>query len=234
MNSEVYLYHLAEGQSGTRKRRYFTPGVRFYNRPAKSAFDFEWESIGQFGTVQASTAANSNRVEHRAWYQHFDMGYTFDMPWRPRFSLEYDYGSGTKKPNGNKDQRFDGLYGSRRSDFGPTGIYGAFGRSNMNTPGYKLGFVPLQNVTTSLTHRFFWLAQSKDAWVTANLRDQTGKSGSYIGQQLDLSTRWNVNSSLNLEAGWARLFKGSFAKNAPNAPNAQDINYFYVQSMLRF
>ena len=226
INNEVYLYHLDEGESATRKRRYFTPGVRFFIRPAKSAFDFEFETIGQFGTVQASTAANSNRLDHTAWYQHFDMGYTFDVLWKPRLSVEYDYGSGTKNPNGNKDQRFDGLYGSRRSDFGPTGIYGAFSRSNINTPGYKLGFVPLRGVTTSLTHRFFWLAQSKDAWTTANLQDATGKSGNYLGQQLDLSTRWDVNSSLNLETGWAHLFKGQFLIAFANQLEGPAINSF--------
>jgi len=30
------------------------------------------------------------------------------------------------------------------------------------------------------------------------------------------------------------LFKGSFAKDAPNAPAPVDVDYFYVQSMLRF
>jgi hypothetical protein len=43
-----------------------------------------------------------------------------------------------------------------------------------------------------------------------------------------------VNSSLNFETGWAHLFKGEFAKNAPKAPDTQDVDYFYVQSMLRF
>ncbi|MDP3838592.1 MAG: hypothetical protein Q8Q54_06700, partial [Methylococcales bacterium] len=61
-----------------------------------------------------------------------------------------------------------------------------------------------------------------------------GNSGDFVGQQLDLSTRWDVNSSLNLETGWTHLFKGEFAKTAQNAPNGQDINYFYVQSQLRF
>jgi len=43
-----------------------------------------------------------------------------------------------------------------------------------------------------------------------------------------------VNSSLNFETGWAHIFKGGFAKHAPSAPVGQDVNYFYVQSMLRF
>jgi hypothetical protein len=238
INSEIYLYHLDEGDSQlnqTRNRRYFTPGVRFYSKPAKAEFDFSLEAIGQLGTVRATTNPSDGRnLSHQAWYQHLDVGYTFDMPWKPRFAVEYDYASGDKNPNDGRDQRFDTLYGARRFEYGPTGIYGAFARSNINTPGYRLGFSPLANVQTTISHRFFWLAQSKDAWTTANLQDKTGNTGNFVGQQLEITTRWDVNSSLNLETGWTHLFKGTFAKNAPNAPNPQDINYFFVQSLFRF
>jgi len=173
-------------------------------------------------------------LSHTAWYQHLDIGYSFDLPWQPRFAFEYDYASGDKNPNDGKDQRFDTLYGARRFDYGPTGIYGAFARSNINTPGYRLAFSPLPDVQTFISHRFFWLAQSKDAWTTANLQDRTGHSGDFVGQQLEIATRWDINSSLNLETGWTHLFKGEFAKHAPSAPNPQDVDYFYVQSLFRF
>jgi len=238
INSEAYLYHLDEGdtpKNQTTNRRYFTPGMRFYIKPAKAAFDFSYEGIGQFGTVRANTTTSNGRnLSHTAWYQHLDIGYTADVLWKPRFAVEYDYASGDKNPNDGKDQRFDTLYGARRFEYGPTGMYGAFARSNINSPGYRFGFVPLASVQTTLSHRFFWLAQNKDAWTSANLQDRTGRSGSFVGQQLELMTRWDVNSSVNFETGWAHLFKGQFAKNAPSAPNPQDVNYFYVQSQFRF
>ena len=238
INSEVYLYHLDEGdtpKNQTTNRRYFTPGMRFYIKPAKAAFDFQLEGIGQFGTVRANTTTSNGRnLSHTAWYQHLDIGYTADILWKPRFAVEYDYASGDKNPNDGKDQRFDTLYGARRFEYGPTGMYGAFARSNINSPGYRLGFVPLASVQTTLSHRFFWLAQNKDAWTSANLQDRTGRSGSFVGQQLELMTRWDMNSSVNFETGWTHLFKGQFAKNAPSAPNPQDVNYFYVQSQFRF
>lgn len=247
VNTEAYLYHLDESDSNTnptRNRRYITPGMRFYIKPAKAKFDFQAEAMGQFGTVRATTNATDKRnIEHKAWSNHFDMGYTFDVPWSPRLALEYDYASGNNSNNPNLDQRFDPLYGVRRVDFGPTGIYGAFSRSNINTPGYRINAAPRSDVQLSFAHKFLWLASSTDCWGGANcsstststtLWDTTGRSGSYAGQQLDLSARWDVNSSLNLESGWAHLFKGEFAKKAPSAPNGQDIDYFYVQSMLRF
>jgi hypothetical protein len=238
INNETYLYYLDEGDSTlnqTRNRRYFTPGMRFYSKPAKSEFDFALEAIGQFGTVRATTnPSDGKNLQHQAWYQHLDVGYTFDTAWQPRFAVEYDYASGDKNPNDNKDQRFDTLYGARRFDYGPTGIYGAFSRTNLNTPGYRLGFSPLRDVQTTLAHRFFWLAQKTDSWGSSGLQDKTGHSGDFVGHQLEITTRWDVNSSLNLETGWTHLFKGQFAKTAPNAPNGQDIDYFYVQSQFRF
>lgn len=55
------------------------------------------------------------------------------------------------------------------------------------------------------------------------------------GRQLELTARWDFNSSLNFETGWAHLFKDTFAKQTANAPtNKDDVNYVYVQSMLRF
>ncbi|QPK64678.1 alginate export family protein [Methylomonas sp. LL1] len=238
INSDVYLYHLDEGDSQrnqTRNRRYFTPGMRFYLKPNKGQFDFQTETIGQFGTVRSSTAASNGRnQDHAAWYQHLDVGYTFDIPWSPRLAAEYDYASGDHDPNDTKDQRFDTLYGARRFEFGATGIYGAFARSNINTPGYRITAAPRSDVQLGLSHRFFWLAEDKDSWTTANLRDTSGKTDNFIGQQLEMTARWDFNSSLNFETGWAHLFKGTFAKDTANAPTKEDVDYFYVQSQLRF
>ncbi len=238
INAELYLYHLDEGdrkRSPTRNRRFFTPGMRFYIKPVKGNFDFQSETIGQFGTVRETAAANDGRdLDHSAWYQHLDVGYTSEMPWSPRLALQYDYASGDHDPNDNKDQRFDTLFGARRFEFGPTGIYGAFARSNINTPGVRLEFSPRPDVQAMVAHRLFWLAEDKDSWTTAGLRDKTGNTSPFIGQQIEMSLRWDVNSSMNLETGWAHLFKGAFAKETANAPDGADIDYFYVQNVFRF
>lgn len=238
INAELYLYHLDEGdrkRNQTRNRRYFTPGMRFYLKPAKGRFDFQSETIGQFGTVRATNAASDGKnLDHSAWYQHLDVGYTFEIPWAPRFAVDYDYASGDHDPNDDKDQQFDTLFGARRFEFGPTGIYGAFARSNINSPGYRISFNPHRSVQAFISHRFYWLAEDKDSWTTARLRDRSGNTDSFIGQQIELSARWDFNSSLNFESGWAHLFKGAFAKETAGAPDDKDIDYFYVQSLFRF
>lgn len=251
INNELYLYNLDEADSfnnPTRKRRYFTPGTRFYIKPAKGSIDFQAELMGQFGTVRYNTLSTQDQ-QHEAWSEHIEMGYTFDTAWSPRFMLEYDYASGSKNPgaNSNKDTRFDPMYPASDADFGPTGIYSAVQRSNINSPGYKFTFAPRSDLTVSVQQRLLWLASASDCWggtacSSANnlILNPTKNSGSFVGDQFGVTTRYTYNSSLILEMGWFRLFKGQFAKqgtatyNGKNNVPGEDTNYFYVQSQLRF
>ena len=262
INAEVYLYNLDEGDSArnpTRNRRYFTPGIRFYQKPTKGKFDFQAEGMGQFGTVNyAATTSNINTTQnHEAWSTHLEAGYSFDLPWNPRFFLEYDYATGSKNWKNNSasatDGRFDPLYGASDFDFGPTGIYGAFQRSNINSPGYKLNFSPRNDLELSIQQRLVWLASGGDCWggntcTAATTPALANGNGSFVGDQIAFRGRYNFNSSLNFEAGWYHLFKGDFAKSASVSKNAAkptnltsgytppgaDTDYFFIQSQLRF
>jgi Alginate export len=261
-NAEIYLYQLDENDSNspvnaTRNRHYFTPGLRFYQKPAKGKFDFQAEGMGQYGTVNyAATGTYANRTQtHEAYSSHLEAGYSFDMPWSPRFFLEYDYATGSKnwanQSASGTDGRFDPLYGASDFDFGPTGIYGAFQRSNINSPGYKFNFSPRNDLEFSIQQRLVWLASGKDCWggstcTSATTPTLVNGNGSYVGDQFAFRGRYNFNSSLNFEAGWYHLFKGDFAKSAvvsnssgsqPNSTtsvNGADTDYFFVTSQLRF
>jgi len=238
INGEAYLFHLHEEDrpsGATTNRRLFTPGVRFFRAPAKGRWDMQVETIAQVGESRATTGRNDTRdLSHEAWYQHASFGYTFNMPWSPRFVAQYDYATGDENPNDGKNQRFDTLYGARRFEFGPTGIFGVFARSNINSPGYRLFVNPRSDVSAFVSHRMFWLASDKDQWTPARLQDRTGRSGDFIGHLVEVSARWDATSNVSFESGWARLIKGEFAKDAPNAPDPKDVDYFYVQTLLRF
>lgn len=251
INAETYLYYLDENDRpgiATANRHYFTPGLRVYRQPASGEFDFEVESVAQAGAVHAAvsatdaTQADKNNLDHQAWFQHVQAGYTFDQPWTPRFLALYDWASGDRNGNDSKSGRFDTLYGTRRGDFGPTGSFGAVARGNIHSPGYRLLANPRSDVTAFIGHRLLWLADRRDEWVGTGLRDKTGKSGDFIGHLLEASARWDVNSNLALESGWAHLIKGEFARDAVTDPrrgilapqDRQDVDYFYVQSLVRF
>jgi hypothetical protein len=215
--------------------------------------------MGQFGTVTyaATGSSKDTQQKHEAWSSHLEAGYSFDLPWSPRFYLEYDYASGSKNwANKNAsavDGRFDPLYGASDFDFGPTGIYGAFQRSNINSPGYKLDFSPRSDLSFRFQQRLVWLASSRDCWggntcTAATTPALANGNGTYVGDQIGVTGRYNFNSSLNFDAGWYHLIKGDFAKSAKttnstggtnglatglSTPGA-DTDYFFVQSQLRF
>ncbi|MGH8565230.1 MAG: alginate export family protein [Gammaproteobacteria bacterium] len=245
-NGEIYLLGLHEDDVpslATRNRRLYTPGIRWFKEPATGQIDLEIEAAYQVGTSRGSaTSTDTTDLDHAAHFEHAQVGYTLGLPWSPRFLAQYDYASGDDDPNDGNNNRFDTLFGARRFEFGPTGIWGAFARSNINSPGYRLIVKPHQSVSAMIGHRLFWLASDRDAWTTTpvtssgTLQDTTGLSGDFIGHQIEASIFWNViPKNLTLEAGWAHLIKGEFAKNAPDAPLDQgDSNYFYAQTTVQF
>ncbi len=237
---ELYFFQLSEQDSSnipTKNRNLSTPGFRFYRKPHPEHFDYELEANLQTGTSHATRlSSDTNKLNHFSYFGHFAIGYTFDAPWQPRLMFQYDYASGDKNPNDGNNGRYETLYGARRFEFGPTSIWGAFARANINSPGIRLKFKPLPGLTGFIAHRAYWLAEKKDTWVGSGLRDPNGQSGRYIGQQMEARLRWKAIPRLvTLETGWAHLFKGEFAKKAPGSPaNKNDADYFYFQTTVAF
>ena len=128
------------GQPATRNRRLQTVSARVIREPAAGKADFEFEGIYQFGTVRASTAVAAPVLDVSAWFLHADAGYTFPGPLKARLSLEYDHASGDRA--GGYYGRFDTLFGMRRAELAPAGLYNAVGRANISTPGIRLEVAP--------------------------------------------------------------------------------------------
>ena len=231
---EVFLFGLHEKNEpnrATRTRELFTPGFRVLRKPSTSNFDYTIETAFQFGRSRTSTT--SQRSDHFAHFHHLEVGYTFDAPWSPRLVAQYDFASGDSDPGDGENNRFDTLFGARRFDFGPTGIYGAFARSNVNTPGVRLQLKPSRTVSSFFSVRSFWLADRSDTWTTSGVRDAAGQSGNYLGTQFEMRVRWDVlPGNLRLESGYAHLFDGEFIENAPNSSRPGDLNYFYLQAAI--
>lgn len=225
------LHEQDEPNRRTRRRELYTPGFRFYRAPAVGEFDYTLETAFQVGRSRAATTGA--RLDHFAHFHHVEVGYSFNVAWSPRVVVQYDYASGDEDPSDGNNNRFDTLFGARRFDFGPTGIYGPFARSNLNTPGLRLQLRPTRTVTSFVALRSFWLADRSDAWTTSRVVDPTGKSGRYLGSQVEMRVRWNIlPGNLRFEAGYAHIFDGGFLQDAPNSNRPGDLNYFYTQAVL--
>ncbi len=233
--AEVSFFHLGERDTAdrpTRDRSLDTLGLRLQRDPAAATLDGEFEGFVQRGTISASTAPNAAPLPVRAWFVHADGGYTFPDRWKTRLSLEYDHASGDTP--GGAFNRFDTLFGMRRADLAPAGLYNAIVRSNVVSAGLRVGAQPSKRTDVMATLHPMWLAAREDAFSSTGVRDASGRSGSFAGTQFDARVRHQPLSWLRLEVDGVVLAKGRFLKEAPNAPRGNWTRYLSLNALASF
>ena len=221
MAVEASFFHLGERDEPgrpTRDRSLNTYGGRVTRDAVPGALDFEVEGFYQSGRISASAAANAARVPVSASFVHADLGYTLRDAWKTRLSLEFDRASGDAA--GGRYGRFDTLFGMRRADLAPAGLYNAVGRANLVSLGARVESAPSKRMDLMATYHALWLAEPTDSFSTSGVRDTSGGAGSFAGHQLDARLRWWVMpEKLRFEANGVLLAKGRFLRDAPNAPS---------------
>lgn len=225
--AELSYFHLGERDAPmrqTRDRSLDSLGVRILADPAPRTIDYEVEAIWQTGHISRSTAPGAARQSVNAYFLHADMGYSFGGAWKPRLSVEFDRASGDR--TGGRYGRFDTLFGMRRADLAPAGLYNAIGRTNIVSPGIRLEAIPTKRLDWFVSYRAMWLASNSDSFSTTGVRDATGRSGGFAGHQLDARLRyWLVPAKLRFEYDGVLLAKGAFLRDAPNAPKGSWTRY---------
>lgn len=237
VSGELYAFRLAEHDipaRPTRDRHLVTIGTRVRRAPAPGKLDFELEVVGQWGEAHASAAAAEVRdLPVGAGFAHAEAGWTFAGGWTPRLSAMFDYASGDHS-DASHYGRFDTLFGSRRSDFGPTALYGPINRANLVSPGVRIEAKPGRQFDMFVALRGLWLDSATDSFASTGVRDRSGASGRHAGTQIEARGRyWLVPKKLRLEAGAAYLAKGRFLRDAPNAPDTGDTRYGYAELSLQ-
>jgi hypothetical protein len=236
---EAYVLRLDESDSEnvlTRNRELWTVGARLRREPAPGRFDVEWESAYQVGRSRSTSSELDIRdLDHRAWFHHLSIGYRFRGRAEPRVEMLFDYASGDRDPDDDENNRFDTLFGARRFELGPTGIYGAFARSNIVSPGLRFTWRAGRRTRLMAAHRAYYLASARDFWTTSGLVDPTGSAGRYVGQQAEVRVRHDlVPGNLRIEFGVAHRLAGSFVEDAPNNTGQAGSTYGYLMTTLSF
>jgi hypothetical protein len=228
----VFYYGLNDQtqQNKSLHRTYGTYGLRFFKSAATSEFDYELEGAIQMGRL--------GQVDHFAYNSHAQVGYTFDVPWTPRFLVQYTYASGTRTPGGSQNGTFDPLFGARRFDLMPTGTFGPFLRSNISSPGWRVIVQPAKGWRIQLKQRFWYLAQGRAVNGGIFLQDSTGGSGNYLGHDLEFRVQWAVSQNLDFDVGYDHWFKGSYFDRLPASAGLpdggeKDTDYFYMSMRVR-
>lgn len=182
--------------------------------PQTGRWHFEIEAIVQRGESGATVGEVATlNLQHGAVFAHFEVGYAFDEPWATTVTFQYDRAGGDEDPLDHRNERFNPLFGDRRFDFGPTGIFGPFNRSNLETPGLRVTITPSPRWQGMLSYRSMRLASTTDTWIGTGLRDAGGNSGTSLATQLEASATWAViTDRLSLDIGFAALKPGRFAR----------------------
>lgn len=207
----------------TRDRSLSSLGGRIVADPRAGHADWGVEGIYQWGRISASAAAGAAILPVDANFVRVHLGYSFTAPWKPRILAEFDRASGGAGPGYH---RFDPLFGMRRADLGPAGLYNAIGRTNLLSPGIRLELAPSPRLDAFIGYRPLWLANSRDAFSTTGVRDASGASGRFAGHQVDMRMRyWLLPARLRFEADGVLLAKGRFLREAPNTNATTDTRY---------
>jgi hypothetical protein len=206
-----------------------TVGTRAFRAPRPAEWNYEVEAVFQDGESGGTVGGVARSdLEHRAAFLHVEIGYQFDAPSSPNLMFQYDVATGDEDPADTRIDRFNTLYGPRRFDFGPTGIYGIANRSNIDSAGIRLTFRPAVRWQAMLAYRSLRLEAARDAWVGSGWRDASGAAGGSIGNHLEGSFTWAaIPDRLSVETGFARLWAGRFAEQVAGAAFRGDPQYFY-------
>jgi len=234
LHGEAYVLGLREEDRpgfATRDRRLVTAGGRLFRAPARARWDFEVEAAIQRGDSRRSTSpADTADLDHRASFAHAHVARTFDARLAPRLVLQADVASGDDDPGDGTHERFDTLYGARRFEFGPTGVFGLLARSNLRSPGVRVELSPGPGRSLMAAWRAAWLDGRRDVLTTNGVGDPDGDSdfvGHLVETRLQMSA---LPGNLGVELGLAHVFTGDLLRSA----GVDDATYGYAQSTFTF
>ena len=228
-SGDAYVLVLSDGNSVplAMRRRFDTPGFRLFGQfgPDRRV-EYEVETAGQFGTLGPLT--------HQAWFTHSQLGYGWpEARFRPRLLAIWDYASGDRNPTDTKSGAFDSLFGDRRAELGPIGIWGIVSRSNLNSPAVQLFLRHGSNADFSVQLRGVWLAEARDRWRPANLWDPTGQAGTHAGTQTDFRLRYRVGRHFEFDGGLTFFDEGAFVRALKPSPDGH-ATFVYLATDFKF
>ena len=259
--TDVYALHLHE-DTGPRYQpaaigntNFFTFGVRMKSKPgafaptpampeSKEVIDGKStpppppkkKPVGLDYTVEAAFQTGDVRgLDLTAFAAHADVGYTFDVSWRPRVALGYSYATGDGDPLDTDIETFQNLFPTNHKFYGQMDV---FAWQNMHDLELDLKVSPIKSVTIRTDFHAFWLASTDDVWYRANgvtavrpLNAAAMNASNYAGSELDVLVTWAVNKNVSLEAGYSHFFAGDYL--ADTGPS-DDADFGYVQATITF
>ncbi len=200
-------------------RTIHTMGLHVFGPIGNTGFDYDVDNAFQFG--------NDGERRHCAYAMYSELGYTFVHDWKPRLSFSTFYASGDRDPDDGSSKRFDRVFGS--GHVWSTSDY--FSWQNVISPRLRLELTPFDKLRFDTSYGGFWLASDSDAWVIPGRRDRAGRSGSFVGHEIDVRLRYRIDPRAEIEIGYSHFMPGGFVRHTGPA---DDSDFFYIQTTLQF
>ncbi|NVK54229.1 MAG: alginate export family protein [Alteromonadaceae bacterium] len=201
----------------TANRQFLTVSAH-YTLPNTSDWRADAEVILQSGTRhQTSSPSDTTEIDQRAWLFHGAIGQMITD--NTSLQAVADIISGDNDSSDGTNRNFDGLYGVRRFDFGPTEVYRTLPRRNLVSLGLKM--VSKFSKKDNLLVRYLNFSYHKTPVGSAD----------DIGNQIEFRWRHQLLPKFRLEFGGAYLFKGE-ALEQGDYPD--DTLYGYTGFQLKF
>lgn len=186
-------------------------GLRLKGR-VRTNFDYSIEATREAG--------NDGPDGIRAWAMTGGATYLFrSMPAHPRAFAQYDFASGTNDPAGSVHRTFDTIYPTAHDRFG---ILDLFGWQNIRAWRAGATIMPHRRWTVTGQYLSLWLASASDSAYNSSggviaYSAARAQFGTYLGDEGDVYTWYELNRHVNIGAGYGRFGSGSFLEHATTA-----------------
>ncbi len=214
----IQPYYLRLTQDGARvpdrvTRDVHTMGLRSYGVVGSTGWDWDVDVVEQVG--------RDGGRRHRARALMVDAGYTTGHVWAPRFSASYLHAGGDRNPLDTGVERFERLFGFAR----PLSASDYIQVENVRAPKLRVEFAPSAQWRIDAGVSGYWLASATDRWSVTGLRDPTGRSGTSIGQEIDVRVRFPVGPRVAVNVGYARFWPGDFTRSTSGRATPSQLPY---------
>ncbi|WP_207678602.1 alginate export family protein [Desulfonema magnum] len=220
-----FFYAVKDSDSGISEDDEFTVQTAgFYGKGKWHQFDYNATAAYQFG--------DDGKDDIAAYMMHAEVGFTTALRFKPRLAAGYTIGSGDEDPNDDDQGTYDGVFGGVAKYYGRMNLFSGSNLTNWQT---SIAVKLYKGFSICVDYHWFRLAEKKDAWYYCNnkvmRKDETGDSGSDLGEELDMVCKYKINSHLKLMAGYACFFPGYFVENTGTA---EDAHWAFTQVIFSF
>lgn len=158
------------------------------------------------------------------------IGYQFaDMPWKPKISGVYWWGSGDDDPTDRENNTFTTYFPLGHAYWG---VIDNLGGPNLQDVGILASFAPHKKVNVTLGYHWFHLANGNDVlYNVAQVPLGAPGNGTEIGQEFDVIVNFNYNQNISFQMQYAEFFYGDYVDNTLPRDDARQ---FFIQSALKY